>query len=180
MTVSDGEREVMLDEICWSELSEMGGQLLLGVAVGNDLPENLPENFEYYLYTIYDFNNTSIGEAGKTYFLKIRITDEKELSATVYIPRVINLDSIWAEQHKETTYSDFWRLYVTLNDPQTLGNYYRYYTRVGENVFLLGRSSVFDDLAINGKTFHFLWIKPFYVQMILTLILMAFSLKEKL
>jgi hypothetical protein len=100
-------------------------------------------------------SNTLIGEAGKSYDLKI-ITDSETVTATTSIPNLIPLDSVWFEvQSVEHPNRGFgWGV---LTDPDTLGNCYRIMAkRLGkDSKFVAPYGSPFDDTFINGKSFEF-------------------------
>lgn len=154
VTVSDGTNTVTLEELCWTELTD-AQRILVEAALGASLPDSIPADFDFCVYTLLQFPPTMVGEFGKTYMLNIRTTDQKELFATTTIPHPVYLDSIWMERHNNTdlNYVNYRRLYVRYKDPDTLGNFYRYYTRRNSGPLLpVGE---FDDMTINGKEFFF-------------------------
>ncbi len=150
--VNNGEKEVILDEICWSALSKEERQLLVNT-LGFSSIDSIPADFEYCIYTLIDFS--MIGEYGKTYDLSITTIEGEILSASTTIPQPVAIDSIWLEEHNNEDYAGYYRLFVEFTDPDEIGNFYRYYTKVNDEPFLPGWGSVFDDLFINGEAFHF-------------------------
>lgn len=150
VTVSDGTNTVTLTEICFSELSPEQ-QAILGEQLGT-IPDSLSTDFDYCVYTL--LIPSMIGQYGKTYTLQINTTDNQQLSAVTTIPQPVPLDSLWLEPSQNPDYADsLRRVYVQFKDPDTLGNYYRYYsTRNSEPLYAVQE---FDDLVVNGKDFYF-------------------------
>jgi hypothetical protein len=116
-------------------------------------------NIGYYLAP------NMIGEAGKTYLLKIS-TGEKILSASTFIPPSIHLDSVWFKVDGNRDSLGY--AWAHLTDPDTLGNYYRWFAkrinhytyggltgRIKDTAFIAPRGSVFEDKFINGRSFDF-------------------------
>jgi len=155
VTVSDGSKTVELQEFCWSDLTAEEQQLLLAFG-GSDagiIPDSIPDNFDFCLYT--SFPPQIVGEIGKTYSLEITTEDGENLSALTTIPQPVPFDSIWAEQHLNEDFADYWRVYGQFKDPDELGNYYRLFTQINDEPFYPAPRSVFDDLLVNGKDFFF-------------------------
>lgn len=152
--VSDGQTEAQLDELCWSTLTDAQKELIAQLA-GSALPDSIPPDFDFCVYTFFSFNPPIVGQNGKTYTLHITTADGKELHATTTIPQPVPLDSIWYEQNKDPRYPDLYRVLARLQDPDTLGNYYRYFTQRQNEPMYPGFRSVFDDKLINGKNIFF-------------------------
>ena len=106
-----------------------------------------------------------IGEAGKTYSLRI-ITNGIVLTATTSVPNPVPLDSTWFKIDGNRDSLGY--LWAHLSDPDTLGNYYRWFarrinrytygSRIGErkdSIFVTPRGSVLEDKFVNGKSFDF-------------------------
>ena len=148
IVISDGIKTATLDEICWSTLSDLERQIF-AEAAGIDL-EFVPEDFDFCLYTFFDFEPEIIGEYGKTYTMNITTAEGENLFAQTTIPNPAPLDSVWYEPHNNPEADTLWRVYMQINDPDTLGNYYRYYTQQNDEPLYPGLNSVFDDLLING------------------------------
>ena len=148
--VSDGTNTVTLQEICFSELTDEQKEIFAGQMSG--LPDSLPAGFDFCVYTL--LVPSMVGQVGKTYTLDITTTDNKHLTAVTTIPNAVPLDSVWIEPSPNPDYADsLRRLWVQFKDPDTLGNYYRYWT--GKNSGPLYPVQTFDDLVVNGKLFYF-------------------------
>ena len=110
---------------------------------------------KFYFYSIDTADAAALsfkGIAGRTYTLKIESEDKVYESATT-IPFVKGIDSMWfrkPEGKPEVPTSML--LFIKYTDPDTLGNYVRYFTQVNSGLFLPGISSVFEDDIVNGIT----------------------------
>lgn len=94
------------------------------------------------------------GQLGKKYLLTITVNGQTYGSETEIPLLTKTVDSLWwkkAPNNKDTTKVV---LIGRVADPPGLGNYIRYFTRVGNNAFLPGVNSVFDDNIIDGKTYE--------------------------
>ncbi|MBS1597766.1 MAG: DUF4249 domain-containing protein [Bacteroidetes bacterium] len=110
-------------------------------------------------YTLYyygvDSSNLSqfIGKLDQAYTLKIQV-DNEVYTAQTTIPKLAKkIDSLWwksAPNNPDTT-----KIVVKARvvDPPGLGNYIRYFTRVGNAQFFPGLNSVFDDQIVDGTTY---------------------------
>lgn len=96
-----------------------------------------------------------IGQAGKTYNLRVVTEDGKVATATTRIEQPIPLDSIWFKIQEGKDSLGF--VWAHLTDPDTLGNNYRWFAkRIGkDSSFIAPIGSVFEDKFINGKSFDF-------------------------
>lgn len=148
VAVSDGETTVNLDEICFSDFTPEQLEEL-----GIEIDDSLAADFDFCIYTL--LLPSMVGENGKTYSLNINTPDGDVLSAVTSIPQPVALDSFWTEQHNNPDYPEYYRLYTQFKDPDTLGNYYRYFTQRNEEPEYPGFNSVFDDLLVNGVEFFF-------------------------
>jgi hypothetical protein len=145
-----------LTEICTSNIPDSLLPLfaeLTGIPITSGLP------FDICIYTILDFNFS--GEAGKTYHLKIE-AEGKTLTATTVIPHVVPLDSVWFKVEANLDSLGF--AWARMNDPDTIGNAYRWYARrinhypngdIKDPVFIPPFNSVTDDQFFNGLVFDF-------------------------
>lgn len=159
VTVSDGETSITLAEICWSDLSE-AEKSLFGSLAGTALPDSLGSSFDFCLYT--NMPPSMLGQAGKKYALHISTPDGKEASALTSIPMPVPLDSFWLKMHNsgKAEYDSLRRLFVQLKDPDTLGNYYRYFIKINDGAMVAPTGSVYDDLVVNGSEFFFPLDRP--------------------
>lgn len=112
------------------------------------------------------YTSTTIrGEVGKTYSLRIEV-EGKVITASTYMPPAIALDSVWWKVNGERDSLGF--AWAHLTDPDTLGNYYRWFAqrinrytygpeigRMKDSIFIAPIGSVFEDKFINGKSFDF-------------------------
>ena len=112
--------------------------------------------YTLYYYSI-DSSNLStaiIGQFNTNYQLRI-VTAGVEYTATSSIPLLSKtIDSLWwkpAPNNPDTTKVV---LMSRVTDPPGFGNYIRYFTRVGDSLFLPGLASVFDDQVIDGTTYE--------------------------
>ncbi len=100
-----------------------------------------------------DFEN---GKTNHTY--KLEITLDNELyEAVTTIPACDGVDSLYFKKEARFEPDSVYRLIATFTDPDTLGNYYKYFTRRNGNGynqtdFIEPFTSRFDDVYINGKT----------------------------
>lgn len=104
-----------------------------------------PYSFPFLKYV----GSTIIGEEGKTYLLKVEANGKIYTSHT-YIPPKVKFDSLkFKPDYNQDTLGFVW-LYI--KDPDTLGNYYRVFTKVigKDSVFLRPYPSVTDDRFFNG------------------------------
>ena len=133
VTVSDGTKTVTLKEYTIDTLS------------GN----------KFYAYSLDTANpaNILIGELGKFYTLNITYNG-KSYSAFTKIPVPKALDSIWLGPpvlSRKGTPANAIEMFGKYTDPDTIGNYVRYFTRHNSHdQFLAG--GVFTDELVNGKT----------------------------
>jgi hypothetical protein len=110
------------------------------------------DSSEYELVFYANFSSNFKGEVLKTYHLEISAED-KLLTAKTYIPAITNIDSMWWEP-KVLDDSTYAQLFCLFEDPDTTGNYYRYFTKRNSEPMYPGFSSVFDDAVVNGTSFE--------------------------
>lgn len=147
-----------LNEICYADLDPLFQTFILS-SVGIENADSLQTDFNFCLYAPFDPNNlfappTLIGEVGKNYDLSV-LYEDKMLTAKTSIPKTVPLDSVYMVKHPVEEQDTLYRLFCLLNDPDTLGNYYRYFTQQNELPVYAGLGSVYDDLFINGSEFFF-------------------------
>lgn len=142
--------EYMLDKVCLSDLPpelQETAEAELGVS-------NLPEGFDICVYA--SFDEALVGVAGKTYSLRA-IVEGEEYTSVTRIPELVYLDSLWFKLDINIASDTFGFVWAKLNDPDTIGNNYRLWTkRLGrDNSFTSVRGSGFDDRLFNGEQFDF-------------------------
>lgn len=110
---------------------------------------------KFYLYTIDTTQAGAFNFKGKfehEYHLSIDY-DGKHYESETKIPNVRGIDSIWFRKldgnPKITTGV---RMFVKFTDPDSLGNYLRYFTRRNNELFYPGINSVYEDDIVNGTT----------------------------
>lgn len=108
---------------------------------------------KFYVYTIDTANlgNALIGEIGKQYTLTI-ISNGITYTSTTAIPTPKGLDTLWFGAPiftRKKTPANALELFGNYTDPDTMGNYVRYYTRRNSEPFYAG--GLFNDQLVNGK-----------------------------
>ena len=108
---------------------------------------------KFYFYSVdtSNFSNIMLGETGKYYSLKITYNGKTYTSITK-IPYPKGPDSLWFAEptfKNSKTPDSAVILYANYSDPDTPGNYVRYFTSVdGAQYFPAG---IFSDEVVNGK-----------------------------
>lgn len=98
---------------------------------------------------------TFIGQAGKSYQLKIVVDGETyEAVTTIPQPAHAAFDTIWSEPFEtpDPEHPEYRRVMVRYNDPPELGNRFRIFIRQNSRPFLAGRFSTMNDDIINGTS----------------------------
>lgn len=131
VSVSDGLRSVQLKEYSF----DTGG------------------SFKFYVYTLNlsDPADTMIGQNGKTYTLTIKYNGQTYTGSTK-IPYPQGIDTMWFDVPQfagEKTPDSAKQLYVTYTDPDTPGDYVKYFTQRDNGPFY--PSGNFSDEIVNGK-----------------------------
>lgn len=94
-----------------------------------------------------------LGRVGGRYVLEIEAGGAR-YSASTTIPEITRrIDSLWWEPVPFVNDSNAVRVILKATDRTGLGDYIRYYTRVGTASFFPGFNSVFDDQIIDGITY---------------------------
>lgn len=159
MTTSNGN-SFQLIEICSNSIPD---SLLDDLSSLTGIPAESLQQFNYCVYTSLDPN--AYGEENVFYHLDIDI-DGNHLTSSTKIPGRVPLDSIWFEAEEALDSLGFMWAYLT--DPDTVGNYYRWYAqRINVHTFgeekgtikdpfpIAPLGSSFDDKFFNGLTFDF-------------------------
>lgn len=155
IVVSTATDSVELVEYNSTIIQSLPDSLVIAVAAQFGIQISSADEFpDISIYTVPLDAAVYVGEIGKTYSLRIEVNDQVLTSSTT-IPAPVFFDSLWIEPHPNPAFADsFFQLYGWLKDPPTLGNYYRYFTKVDNEPFLISRQSVFDDNFFNGKAFE--------------------------
>ncbi len=157
--INDGVTDHPLIELCLADLPAEFLPLaaeLLGLELDSSLV--LPD---FCLYTTDIFGSgLLLGQVGIRYTLFV-VSDGDTLRANTSIPSPVPPDSLWSRPHPNPGVDSLFRLNLRFTDPDTLGNYYRYWTRRYnaarelDEPFYPGVGSVIDDLFFNGQTVEF-------------------------
>lgn len=118
--------------------------------------------FKFYYYSLIDINNPVlppadsiiIGEFEKAYTLTVTV-DGETYTSTTKIPTPTPLDSILTKVPGRPDADPNARtLDIYFTDPDTAGNYIRYYTQRNDEPLYPALNSVFSDEIIDGKFFN--------------------------
>lgn len=115
----------------------------------------LDSNFQLPKISVYTipFDDDFVGEVGKAYHLKIEV-DGKVLTSVTTIPNLVGFQELWTLPHPNPDYDTLVQLIGRVKDPDTLGNYYRYFTRRNSLTYTLNGQSIISDLIGNGVEFN--------------------------
>jgi hypothetical protein len=141
----DGQR-YMMTEYCLSTLPASLRPLVYSFLGMSDF--ELP-TIDICVYISLDIT----GSYGEQYNLEITKAHH-HLTATTTIPHAVPIDSMWyrPEPGNDTLVA----LWVRIPDPDTPGNFYRYFTKRNSEPFYPGYfGSVWDDRLLNGQTVGF-------------------------
>jgi len=111
-------------------------------------------NNKFYIYSVDTANltNPMLGQVGKFYTLNVTYNGTTYTSVTK-IPAPKGIDSMWFGQPTSQSSkipANAQQLFVNYTDPDTPGNYVRYFTQIDGGIYY--PSGVFSDQAVNGKT----------------------------
>lgn len=161
VTVSNGTKTVVLDEVCSNELppgTETFAADLFGV------PAEDLANFQICAYTTFDTDLW--GEIGKDYALTVTY-EGKTYTSTTTLVEPVAFDSVyWKPDGNQTQYGFSW---VTMTDPADRYNaYFWEVKRINidaegnerDGLFTNTFNPVFDDEFFNGTTFDFAYENP--------------------
>lgn len=160
--------EFDLPELCVDDLTD---EQLAAAAVFLGIPIDQLRGFNLCVYT----NPLLLGEAGKIYDLEIR-SGSKTLTSSTRIEPIIPLDSVWFRVTGNLPTDSLGLIYGILDDPDTLGNCYRWYAKrinqykawvpqsslIGQQkdpAYIAPLGSVFDDSFFNGLQFQFAYFR---------------------
>jgi hypothetical protein len=115
------------------------------------LSDTLQLSFDPYVFPFLKYVGTQFrGEVGKTYSLKV-ISQGKEYTSMTKIHPAVPLDSL--KFKLETGEDSLGLVWLYLVDPDTMGNFYRIFTKVlgKDSIFLHPYPSTTDDKFFNGQ-----------------------------
>lgn len=106
-----------------------------------------------YFYTTSSPSITILGKLKTSYSLVIE-AEGKQYNATTTIPETTRkIDSLWWEKVPLAKDSNRVKVVIRATDRPGLGDYIRFFTKVGQQPFLPGFNSVFDDQVIDGQQY---------------------------
>ncbi|MEP6648132.1 MAG: DUF4249 domain-containing protein [Saprospiraceae bacterium] len=151
--VSDGSQEVVLQEICLSDLSpELRKEVAAQFGLNAD---SLAIDYCVYIDVLRQLQP----QEEKSYDLKI-ITEGHLITATTSIPKHVPLENLHFEAPPGTPNDSLAQLRCTISDPAGMRNFYRYFGSTNEGSLQTAFSSVVEDLFFDGKTFEFQLFNP--------------------
>ena len=106
-----------------------------------------------YFYTTSGPSLSFLGKLKSSYSIVIE-ADGKVYNATTTIPETTRkIDSLWWEKVPLAKDSNRVKVMIRAKDKPGLGDYIRFFTKVGQQPFLPGFNSVFDDQVIDGQQY---------------------------
>ncbi len=111
-----------------------------------------------------NLSNIMVGKVGKSYKLSV-VYNGTTYTSTTKIPAVKGLDSIWFATptfKNKNTPDSAWEMFANYTDPDTIGNYVRYFTKINSQPFY--PSQLFSDEIVNGKLVPDLALPAGYLQ----------------
>ncbi len=151
VAVTTADRTYMLEEVSSASFTPaMRQQVAEQFSVP---PEKLipTDGFVFYIYTSAELK----GEIGQSY--RLRISHEGSvLTAATTIPQLNPLEALWTVPHPDPQQDSLVTLMYRYQDPDTVGNSIRYFTKRNQEPFYPGLlTSVFNDELINGGNISF-------------------------
>lgn len=120
---------------------------------------------KFYLYSIDTADPTAYNFKGvfeHEYHLTVDY-ENKTYESITKIPNVKPIDSIWVRPPGgKPKLENSVLLFIKFKDPDTLGNYVRYFTSINGQMYLPPYNSVYDDGIINGTTIDSLSLQAGY------------------
>ncbi len=135
VTVSDGGNSIKLREY--------------------SLDTGLNGSNKFYLYSIDTSDPRAFSFRGiPEHYYKLTIEYEgKTYESTTKIPAVKGIDSLWFRRPSGNPKVETAALmFVKFSDPDSAGNYIRYFTKRNNEIYYPGFNSVYDDAIVNGTT----------------------------
>ncbi|MEO6132317.1 MAG: DUF4249 domain-containing protein [Saprospiraceae bacterium] len=153
VSIKDGDLEVVLQEICLSDLSP---ELRKEVAAQFGFnPDSLAIDYCVYL----DVLGQLQPQQEKSYDLRI-VTENQVITATTYIPKHVPLENIHFEAPPGSPNDSLAQLRCSISDPPGVRNFYKYFGATNGGPLRTSFSSVVEDLFFDGKTFEFQLFNP--------------------
>jgi len=151
--VSDGSKEILFTEICFSELdSSIREEVAARFGFNAD---SLAVDICVYV----DVLNQLQPQIGKTYNLTIH-AGEDVITASTTIPPHVPFDSLHFAPPPGEPNDTLAQLECSISDPAGQRDFYRYFMATNDGGFETSFSSVFEDLFFDGKSFDFSLFNP--------------------
>jgi hypothetical protein len=110
-------------------------------------------NSKIYFYTTSGSNRFFRGRIGVKYDLTIEAMGNSYKASTTIPVITRKIDSLWWEKVPLADDTNDVRMMLTGTDKPGFGDFIRYFTKRGQEPFLSGFNSVFDDQIIDGTTY---------------------------
>ena len=149
--ISNGTDSTRLQEFCWKNLDpSVKQQAALFFGINAD---SVSADFNFCVYI--DFAQKIKGEIGKTYTLRIKTKEGKQLNAKTYIPRAVKIDTIEFIKPPGINQNDTMaQARATIKD--LVGpDYYRYFTSINGSSYISGANTVTDDAFFESQLTKF-------------------------
>lgn len=148
VVVDDGDQEIILNELCYDDLPP-ALQMELAASLGLD-----PADVVFNVCAYIDVADQLRREVGRQYDLSIRVED-KLISASTTIPDYVPLYDFRFDDPPGEPSDTYAQLYVTIDDPADIKNFYRYKTAERDEPLVTPFSSVVNDVVYDGQSFEF-------------------------
>lgn len=149
---------IQLIELCLQDLPA-NVQAQAAAAFGFNFEDSTAEIPNICIYTVPNFASYYLGDTAgvfvgrfKTAYNLLVEVEGQTLTASTYIPSELNF-TLSIRPHDDPTKDSLVSVQVTYTDPDTSGNFLRYFTKRNEESFYTALSgSVYDDNVIGGQT----------------------------
>lgn len=129
------------------------------------LDTGIAGTIKFFLYTVDTADPNALSFRGvfeKEYKLRVQY-DGKIYESVTKIPNVRPVDSVWFRKPSgEPKIETAMLMFVKFKDPDTPGNYLRYFTSRNNDLFLPSFNSVFEDDIVNSTTIDSLLLSAGY------------------
>jgi hypothetical protein len=156
--IRSGTDTVQLIEFCLNSLPvevqiDIAASFGYSISDTNNVPNiciyTVPNIFNYL--TSGDTAGVFVGNFNTTYYLTIEVQG-KVLTSQTTIPGLVLVDPLTIKPHQDLNKDSLVAVYLNFQDPDTLGNYFRYSTKRNDEPFYYPLSaSAYDDRIINGR-----------------------------
>lgn len=151
--VSDGVKEVVFPEVCFSDLDSMTRYEVAEKFGFN--ADSLAVDICVYI----DLFNQLKPEEGKSYHLTIHV-GEDVITSTTTIPYHVPIDSVHFAPPPGDPNDTLAQLRCYISDPPGVRNFYRYFCATNDGALETAFTSSTEDLFFDGKSFEFQLFNP--------------------